>query len=268
MSGYQHLAEASGRFRTRVGGAFPGSRAVFRGHDLHGELMEMEWLALYAYSITARRPSAAETRLMNALWVVTGYPDARIWCNRVAALAGTSRSTANLAICAGNAIAEASIYGRRNEFRAISYFLATRQKMAAGASLADCVAEHLAARRKLAGYGRPLANGDERIPPIMRVAESLGLHDGPHVRLAFALDQFLLGSGKPLRMNYGGLVAAFGADLGFSAQTFQQFMFPSLLAGMQPCYGEACELPAGSRFPTPCTGIRYEGEARRPWLPG
>ena len=45
---------------------------------------------------------------MHALWVNTSYPDARIWNNRVAALAGSARSTGNLGVSAALAVSEAS----------------------------------------------------------------------------------------------------------------------------------------------------------------
>ena len=37
------LEQHAGRLRTRMGGAFVGQRAVFRGHDLHADLGE--WFA-------------------------------------------------------------------------------------------------------------------------------------------------------------------------------------------------------------------------------
>ena len=265
MRPYQQLKENEGHVRTRMGAAFVGSRTVFRGQDLHKHLMQMSWLALYVFGITGRKPNEKEIEFMNALWVVTSYPDTRIWCNRVAALAGSTRSTKHLGVCAGNAVAEATIYGRRNSYKAVQFFIDTQRRIEQGASLETCAAEHLAAGFRFAGYGRPLNNGDERIPPIMAVARKLGMDNGPHVRLAFALDELLLKTGKPLRMNFGGLAAAFGADLGFSAESFQQFMFPAFLAGMQPCIVEAGEKPEGTLFPVSCTSIKYEGPAKRAW---
>lgn len=265
MRGPAYLRTQTGPLITAVGAAYPGERAVLHGQDLHADLMGLDWMAVYAFSLTGRKPDAAQTRLMNALWVVTGYPDARIWCNRVAALAGTARSTANLAAVAANAIAEATIYGRRNEFKAISFFIKVQTLVQGGEPLEAYLKRYLAEGGRLPGYGRPLVNGDERIPPIMAAAKEVGLDQGPYVRLAFEIDRLLLKTGKPLRMNYGGLVAAFGADLGFTPAQFQQFMFPSLLAGMAPCYAEARELPEGARFPLSVDAIVYEGHDKRRW---
>src|SRR5690606_22296867 len=117
MNRAERLMQHAGHLTTSVGAAFPGSRAVFRGHDLHQELGHLSWFELCTFGITGRRLPAAQLKVLEFIWVNTSYPDARIWNNRVAALAGTTRSTPNLAITAGHALSEAMIYGRRNEFR-------------------------------------------------------------------------------------------------------------------------------------------------------
>ncbi|HEX8963742.1 MAG TPA: hypothetical protein VF801_12135, partial [Rhodocyclaceae bacterium] len=134
-----------------------------------------------------------------------------------------------------------------------------------GATLAECVREEMAVHGRIAGYGRPLINADERNAPTMALARSLGLADGPHVRLAHDLERHLLDSGRNLRMNYGGLVSAFGADLGLSPREFYLFMFPSFLAGMQPCFIEAAQRPEGVLFPISYDRVRYEGIGKRRW---
>ena len=87
MNGPELLQAHAGVLRTRVGACFPGSRAVFRGHDLHADLKDMDWVALYIFGITGRRFSSNEIRLLHAIWIGTSYPDAHLWNNRVAALA-------------------------------------------------------------------------------------------------------------------------------------------------------------------------------------
>jgi hypothetical protein len=258
----------AGAFQTSVGGAFPGTRAVFRGHDLHSELLgKISWIGLYTYGVTGRHLKPEQLTLLEHLWVCTSYPDSRIWNNRVAALAGSTRSTANLALSAAEAVSEASIYGWRNEFRAVAFYRRTYQAMQAGATLADCLDLHLKTQGRLAGYGRPLASGDERLKPTMAMAQSLGLADGPHVRLAYAVERELQARGLPLQMNFGALVAAFGADFDLSPREFTMLFFMCFLAGMPPCYLEALDKPPGAVFPVACADIRYEGVAARAWAP-
>lgn len=259
------LDSVAGRLTTAVGAAFPGERAVFRGEDIHQSLAAMSWIGMLAFGITGRKLPVVHLQLLESIWVFTSYPDARIWNNRIAGLAGTARSSGNLGISGALAVSEAFIYGRQNEFQAIDFFLRTVNARAAGVTLQHCIDEEMAHHGRIAGYGRPLANADERIAPTMQLARELGLADGPHVALAFELEQHLSASGKPLRMNYGALVSAFGADLGFTPREYYHFLYPSFLAGMLPCYIEATDKPQGTLFPTDCSAIHYQGEPPREW---
>lgn len=253
------------RLKTRMGAFFVGSRAVFRGRDLHADLKDMGWAELYIFGVTGRRFSTEQVRLMQAIWTYTSYPDARLWNNRVAALAGTARSTGNLGIAAALAVSEASIYGRGIDIRAIDFFIRTKQHLDDGGNLADWVAEELKARRSIAGYGRPIAAKDERLAPTLSLAKQLGLADGPYVRLAYAIKEVLIAGRWRQHLNYAGLAAALAADLGLTPQEYYLYLFPAFLAGMAPCYIEAEQRPEGSLFPLACSHIQYEGQPKRAW---
>lgn len=261
------LSAFQGPLRSRVGGCFPGQRAVFRGHDLHRDLADIEWLDLYVFGITGRRMDEGALRLLNAIWAYTSYPDARLWNNRVAALAGTARSTGALGISAAVAVSEAAIYGRQIDMAAAGFFVRTRQQVENGAALFDLVQEELRVNRGIAGYGRPVRrmDEDERNGPILALAKAHGLADGDYVRLAFAVEDILLKGRWRMKMNYGAMAAALVLDLGFSAQEYYLFMLQAFLAGMVPCYMEALERPEAATFALRCEQVIYEGPGRRGW---
>lgn len=263
--GPELLRENMGRIRSRMGAAFVGSHAVFRGKDIHAELGDIGWLDLYLFGITGRRFPEAQLRLLEKVWCYTSYPDARIWNNRVAALAGSTRSTGNLGVSAALALSEASIYGRGIDIRALEFLLRTRAALPDRKALGPWVRKELEARRSLAGYGRPIASGDERIGPIMKAARDLGLADGPHLDLAFAIEECLLNDRLRMRMNYAGVVAGLAADMGFTPKEYYLFLHPAFLAGMVPCYIEASGKPEGTLFPLPCESVAYLGAAKREW---
>jgi hypothetical protein len=265
VTGPDLLHDRVGHLRSRMGALLPTQRIVFRDKDLHADLHDSGWMDIYLFGITGRRFTAAQLTLFEAMWVMTSYPDARIWNNRVAALAGASRSTSSLALAAGLAVSEAHIYGRGNEMQAVDFFIRTHRALAAGATLADCIAQEIATHGRVAGYGRPVINGDERLAPFMATARSLGLADGPHVRLASEVEAELARGGRTLSLNYGGLISAFGADLGLTPQEFCLFTFPVFLAGMAPCFIEANQRTEGSLFPIPATHVRYTGAPARTW---
>lgn len=265
MNGPETLRENHGRLRTRMGAVFVGERAVFRGHDLLAELGSTEWLELYVLGITGRRFEPAQIRLMHAMWVCTSYPDARLWNNRVAALAGTTRSTASLGLAAALAVSEAATYGRGVDIEAIDFLLRSKQAVDTGASLKECVAQQLKTYRRIAGYGRPIADRDERIEPMLKLARELGYDRGPYVQLAFQVERTLLEGRWRMHMNYGALAAAFAADLGLSEEEYHRFGLLAFFAGMPPCFIEASEKPEGSLFPLCCEDIEYTGPGKRPW---
>ena len=183
MSVPRLLEQAVGRIRSRVGAAFIGSHAVFRGKDLHADLGDAGWIDLYLFGITGRRFSAPQLRMLEAMWTYTSYPDSRIWNNRVAALAGTARSTGNLGVSAALAVTEAKIYGQGPVYRAIEFLVRLRAHLEAGGELGPLVERELSEQGSVGGYGRPVEGGtDERIEPLLKLARSLELADGPHLK--------------------------------------------------------------------------------------
>lgn len=265
MRGPDFLRQRVGKLKSRVGGVVPGSHATIRGVDLHAAFKDAEWMDIYMFGITGRRFSPAELALLQSIWTYTSYPDARIWNNRVAALAGSARSTGALAISAALAIAEATIFGGGTYVPAITFLQQTYRDIQAGSNLAECVRRELQTRRGVAGYGRPITSKDERIAVLLERAHQLQLDSGPHLKLAFAIDQYLLDSRLRMRMNYAALGAALLADLKVSPREFYLYGFPTFLAGIPPCYLQALEEPEGALFPIPCKDIAYAGRERRVW---
>jgi citrate synthase len=264
MKGPETLIDNAGRLKTRMGQAFVGTRAVFRGHDLHADLRAMDWLELFVFGITGRRFTASQVRMLHAMWVYTSYPDARIWNNRVAALAGSTRSTPGLGISAALAMSEATIYGGHPFVSAIDFLGRARRAVAHGTALADFVALELKGQR-IYGYGRPIASVDERLPWLIDLAKELHLDGGPHLAIAFEVEHILVERDPRLRMNYAALMAAIAADMGLTPNELHHFQVPVFLAGMSPCFIEASERAPGTVFPLSCEHIVYEGTAKRRW---
>lgn len=264
MKGPDLLEQHMGRLRTRMGACFPGSHAVFRGNDLHVRLLDLDWIGLYVLGITGRRPSDREIELLHALWVCTSYPDARLWNNRVAALAASARSSANLGVTAALGVSEATAYGGRAGLKAMEFLQRVRRGVEEGGTVENLVAAEIGARR-IYGYGRPIASADERIPWVVALADRLGLGGGAHLGLAFEVERVLLSRYPQLRINYAAVYAALVADMGFSLREYQILRVPTFLAGMAPCVVEAAASPEGTLFPTRCDGVVYEGVEARSW---
>jgi citrate synthase len=266
MRGPEQLFESEDHWVTSMGAWFPGERVVFRGQDLFHDLRDLSWIALLLYGITGWIPDERQIRLFNGFWALcTSYPEPRLWNNRVAALAGTTRSTASLAIGAANAVSEASIYGRRPGMRAIDFLLRTKEQLDKGQDLSELVRAELKKYKRIFGYGRPIIGQDERIEPLMALAKELGFAEGPYVKLAFAVEQILLRDRGHLHMNIAVLLAALAADQGLSRREYYHFMVLCFSAGMFPCYLDAMNKLEGTFFPLRCDRVAYAGKPHRIW---
>lgn len=263
------LSKFQGPLPTWAGACFPGERAVFRGQDLHRDLADLDWMELYLFGISGKRFPRPQVTLLNAVWTTTSYPDARIWNNRVVALAGSARSTAALGVAAAVVVSEAEIYGYQSAYSAACFFDRARKAIAAGRRIEDVVAEELATNGRIQGYGRPIAalSVDERIPAILRLMAKEGMPRGPHLELAFEVERVLRELGKRLAMNYAAIVAAVPLDAGLTPEQCYLFMLPSFMAAMSPIYLEACERGEGTTFVLSCEQLAYRGPSRRTWHP-
>lgn len=267
MRGPQYLLESEDRLITRMGAWFPGERVVFRGKDLFRDLKDSSWMGLLLYGITGRLLTDNQIRLFEGIWTLcTSYPDPRLWNNRVAALAGAARSTATLGISAGNAVSEASIYGGRPFIRVIDFLFRAKAQLDQGADLTGAVRKELHNYRSISGYGRPITRIDERIGPLMALAEELGFSRGPYVQLAFAVEDILLNTRLRLHMNIAAVTAALAADQGLSAREYYHYSVLSFSVGMLACYIDAMNKPEGAFFPLRCDRVIYEGSPPRRWV--
>ncbi|MGH8609773.1 MAG: hypothetical protein ACREX9_20895 [Gammaproteobacteria bacterium] len=265
MRGPKQLFDHEDRLVTSMGAWFPGERVVLRGKDLFQDLKDLGWMALLLHGITGRMFDEKQVRLFEGIWrISSSYPDPRLWNNRIAALAGSARSTGSLAIGAAIAVSEATIYGQRPFVRAMDFLIRAKEQLTHDA-IASIVKAELRKHRGIAGFGRPIARTDERIAPLMALAEELGYDKGPYVTLVFEVERALRDGHWRLNMNVAALDAALAADQGLTVQQFYSYMILCSTAGSIPCGIDSMQHPAGTFFPLRCSRIQYEGNARRSW---
>ncbi|MFP5414641.1 MAG: hypothetical protein ACLGG1_06480 [Gammaproteobacteria bacterium] len=259
------LALCEDNWVTAMGAWFPGERVVLRGKDVLNDLGHRRWMEYFIYGINGQEdPRFA--RFVEGVWALTtSYPDPRLWNNRVAALAGTTRSTGVLALAAGIGVSEASLYGLRPIKGALDFLYRADRKLADGATLEDVVWEELRTYRNVFGYGRPITSADERVGPLMKFAHSLGMGKGKFIRLAFEIEKILKQSRLKHQMNIAGAVAGLVADEGRTPDDHYYMAALSFVAGMMPCYIDSLGKPEGSLFPLRVTRIDYKGAPERRW---
>ncbi|MBL4851087.1 MAG: hypothetical protein JKY90_02225 [Gammaproteobacteria bacterium] len=267
MTSPEKLLAAENSWQTAMGLSFPGERVVIRGKDLFTELKDMRWMELLLFAITGRRFSDNEIKLFEGIWVLcTSYPDPRVWNNRVAALAGTVRSTPTLALSGANALSEAQLYGGQPLVRAYD-FLTRCQLMldSTDTCLKDMLQQELSAHRSIAGYGRPIINKDERIKPLSKLLDRLGFEPGLHLQLAYEIEKTLIKGRWRMKMNIAAPVAAIAIDRGLSRDEFAHYVCLGFTGGMLPCFIDSLKQTQGTFLPVRCDVVAYHGKMARSW---
>lgn len=282
MMRHAKLQDFEDCWHTNMGAWFPGEKTMLRGKNIFTQLNHESWMKVYLLGITGTLYEDKQIALFEGIWTIcTSYPDPRLWNNRIAALAGTARSTATLGTSAAIAASEAIIYGHQPLHAALVFLLQTQQQVNNGATLTSLLEKNLSSNHsdnssrpgsgknrqvaRIPGYGRPISSTDERIAPLQALAKELGLHDTPLVQLAFAIEQALQDLGSELRMNAAALMAALAGDQGLTPQQFYYFVILCFSAGIVPCYIDTAEKMEGAFFPLRCNRIHYQGKARRKW---
>lgn len=264
MRGPKALFEAENNLVTDMGAWFPGERVVFRGKDLHHDLADLSWMELYLFGITGRRFDVASIELFNAIWVLTSYPDPRLWNNRVSHLTASARSTAVLGLAAGIAVSEAQVYGGKPEIYAYDLICTAAENCPDDESLVEYLCLKLASWRAVPGYGRPITYIDERLEPFFRKLEN-SHKAGKNVDMAQRIETILEAKGYPFRLNYAGLTAAAAADLGLSCYQFYLFCSLAFVGGMLPSFCGGNARAAGAFFPVRCSGLTSAKSPIKNW---
>lgn len=220
--------------RSCAGIARLGSHVVVHGKDLHRECLDLGFVRYLLFCVTGRVFDAVRAGVLERLWVATGYPDARIWCNRVAAYLGSARVDPGLALSAALAASNSTAYGFRAMGAAYAVQALIPEERAARAGWLEAI---FSERRQLAGYGRPAQGSDERIAVALDSLARAGLPAGPALKRAFAVDR-ALGARKGIQINIAGVWAALAIDFGISRREYEAFMLLMFTPGYMAVYAE------------------------------
>jgi len=204
--------------------------------------------------------------LFEALNVISAsFPDPRLWNNRIAAFAGTVRSTTALGMSAASAASDAEIYGHKPMVRSFLLLQNAMKCVEKGGALDDLLTVELKQKRVVAGYGRPIVDNDERIKPLLEYAKSLGFGKGRYVSLAFEIEKITLSFRYRMQMNIAGLCAALVLDQGVSLEEYDSCTAFAFVGGMIPCHVDALSKEEGAFFPLRTDRINYIGCPVRSW---
>lgn len=255
-----------GKIVSRKGGWIIGKGAFSHGYDINKDCIgKITYFQLMGLNTTGKLPTKKFADWMEAAFMGLSWPDSRLWCNQIAAFGGTMRTTAAAATGAGLLSADTRLYAQRSLLEGINFISKALSQKHAGASPAEIVDKECSrymGHPYIIGYTRPIANGDERIAPLEKVAINLGFKNGEHLTLAYQIETVLKEEyGEEMNMN--GYISAFVADQGISAEEAYRLSLMSTNSGITACFLDALERPPESFLPLRCDDIDYQGPPQR-----
>lgn len=249
---------------TNKGAWFPGEKVLFRNKSLFDDFSDKSWMTLLLYGISGKMPTEPQAKIVEKLWMIgTSFPDSRLWNNRVAALAGTARSTGSLAIAAATAVSEAKVFGAKPLFLGSKFLHEIKEHFDSSVEFERVVIDRLKKDRYLPGFGRPIISQDERIEPLLKELKSLGYCGGDYLSLVNKVSEVLKNRRFRIKPNIAIYCSAVLADLGFDPTESYLIAVLTFSAGMFPCFIDGCEKNEGCLFPLECSDIEYRGHGKR-----
>lgn len=252
--------------RSHVGGWRQGQDVHIRGYRLFGDLLgRASFMQLLILNATGRHVERNLADWMEASFMCLSWPDLRIWCNRIGALAGTFRTSVTAGTVAGVLGADSRMYaGSRNYLKGMAFISEALRAYRAGDSVEEIISRCRVVEGKpiAMGYVRPVSGRDERVEPMSRLSTALGFEVGPHRALAMQISSYLdMHHGEGI--NIGGFTCAFLADQGFTPEEVYRIRCLVVSSGVTACYVNAADRPPESYLPMRCDDVLYTGPGPR-----
>ena len=266
MSNSKPWEQYHGKVITSRGGWKIGQGVKCCGYDMMTELVgKASYMQVVMLNATGRLPSRALADWVEAIHICLSWPDPRIWCNRIGALAGTSRTSSVAATSLGLLAAESNSYGIKPLLSGVEFIQYAWQQVKSGISVEDFIQEEVkkyGGKPFLMGYIRPIAKGDERIPAMELISKELGFSTGKHLALAYDIEK-TLNKKYGETMNVNGYVSAFLSDQGFNPEEVYRIFSFVVVSGVTACFSDTEQRIEGGFSPLKTSDISYKGPAYR-----
>lgn len=262
------------RISSTTGGWVIGEGVFCHGYNMLDELMgEVSYFQLMFLSAVGHLPEKRLADWVEATFMCLSWPDSRIWCNQIGALAGSARTSPVAACSAGILASDSEMYGSRPLLEGVRFIqgalLQYRQDdgrdccdKQAVEQIVDAELKKHRGKLNIMGYARPIARGDERVEAIQRVTDKLEFNQGEHLKLAYEISDHLFERfGES--MNINGYVSAFMADQGYSPEEVYLLSTLCVSSGVMACYVDYRNRPVEDFLPLRCDDIDYQGAPLR-----
>ena len=260
------LEQKRGKIFSKTGGWFPGKGVFCHGYSMLEELVgKKSYFQILVLNATGKLIEKPLADWVEAIYGCLSWPDPRIWCNQIGALAGAARTSVVAATTIGSLAADSRSYGPYTLLGGVEFIQDAFRQHQAGATAEDIVEKITAANRGkpyIVGYIRPIAKGDERLEAMEKFSKTLGFQVEPHLTLAYEIEQVLMRRFDE-GMNINGYMSAFLSDQGFTADEVYRMFAGMVASGVTACYLDTYHRPPETFLPLRCDDIDYQGAAPR-----
>lgn len=254
-----------GNIQSRKGGWNPGQGVTNHGYSMMDDFVgKLGFFQVLVLNVTGRLPEERFGKWLEATFICSSWPDARIWCNQLGALGGSHRVSPVASVCAGTLASDALIYGPGTAASIIPFYHAANAAVEAGASVGEFIESHAVIKGKLfvPGFARPVATGDERVVAMQAYARELGYSIGHYESLIYDIHTYLFDHYQEA-LNMSGYIGAFMLDQGYNEDEIYRILSMSVNGGIHACYAEYRDQQPDTFLPLHCEDIDYSGAAER-----
>lgn len=231
------------------------------GYDMLKDLaVNKNHYQVHVLNCTGRLPKAEFGMWLSGLFTCLSWPDPRIWCNAMGALAGSLKCNISSGVASGILSSDSLMFGSGECVINYSSFIQNAVRLQREGTKLEQITKSV--RGDIPGFARPLATGDERVITMSKLARELGFPIGEHEKLAMKLHQYMQDV-KQESINIGGYFAAFMSDQGYLPLECRRIVTTVVGSGVHACHIEEEDNPPLSFMPMTCEDIDYQGVAKR-----
>lgn len=254
-------ARAEPTITTNVGWSGPGEN-YFRGYSVPDALVGRHgYWTLLSLSAGHRPLEPDEARFLDALSTAMNASDPRIPPLKFAWVAGSLGGSLNT-VGALLVWLDGSQVGPSPAHEAARAWLALAELGDAEDAIGRWFDEHKARGERVAGFGVPGRDRDERVEAAQAIIAAHGREHGRFVRLFARVEAVLMARGR-VRPNIVGLMTACALDLGFEPHHMPLVVWPGLEVSILANAIDAAKQRPEVLHRLPTRWIRYDGPAPR-----
>ena len=249
------------RIVSSIGKWIGGQSVHLHDKEIFSQLMgQWSYIKILIFAVTGKEVEDKVADWLECNLIGLSYPDVRIWCNQISGLAASNQCGISVSALTGVLASDSRAYGPQTNQYSMEFIVDAYEKAQNNHTMQQIIADMPFKNGKpsISGFARPVNRHDERILPYERERQRLGIEEGPYLRFAKAIGDYLEQHFEQ-GINSGGYTSALLLDQGITPEQAYQIKTASVLVGTLACSVEQAKKPSGSLLPLQCNDIAYDG---------